>query len=533
MTLRFLIAALLFPCAALAQSRATIPVQDPAYRDIDRLIALRLVDVGLYGQRPYSLREIIRIAREARRAAESAPVSPSTRRIVERMHTRFVEPEPGGVAAASRMSLTQIVEALQLASPPRGIPDDSVGFLEAVLNPLASRRAGRTWFDGGNLAYEVRGQYDVRDRLTMVLHPRLLVAGSDANVYGSVEAASLVVPIRNVTIEAGRQPIVWGQGMEGGLMFSSSGRPLDMLRISTDLPFRGWFIKGTSPMRGSVVAAHLGPNQHFPNSFLIAYKLSGHPFTKRVELAASVLAVQGGRGAPRGTFVDHVVDLIPVLKYTVEDNRAQFSNKMAGWEYRLRLPELSGLQLYAEHAFEDMDPRRWKSTFWEDGGHIVGISLTDLGPDGAVASALEYHHTGLRFYKHGVFRSGLAFNGTLFGDPLGNQGDGGYLRASWDRGTRGRFLADVAIERRDADVYQTNSDGPNEDNFRFEMLQSVPAEWRHRLELAAQTCRGTRDITVRAGVERVRDFQFIRGAFRNNFLLGVSLSGAADACQRP
>src|SRR5207253_211970 len=89
MKLPALIAALLLPCALLAQSRATVPVQDPVYRDLDRLIALRLVEVGLYGQRPYSRREIARLTREAFSAIGHRAVSPSTRGIIERLSARF------------------------------------------------------------------------------------------------------------------------------------------------------------------------------------------------------------------------------------------------------------------------------------------------------------------------------------------------------------------------------------------------------------------------------------------------------------
>jgi hypothetical protein len=524
MKLPALIAALLIPCASLAQSRVTIPVQDPVYRDIDRLVALRLVEVGLYGQRPYSRREFARLTREAAASVQTREVSAATRGIVRRLRDRFsaeVRQLEKVESLRTGSAVMGTSELIWLSSQERAIPPDETGRVNSALNPITGGRTGREYREGGrpNLAAEPRWEFQSK-RLGAVLHPRVLKAQGETDV--TWEAASVSIPIRNLTVEAGRQPIVWGQGMEGGLMFSSSGKPLDMLRISTDLPFLGWFIKGTSPMRGSIVAAHLGRNQHFPNSYLIAYKLSGHPFTNRVELAASVLGVQGGRGAPPGSFVDHAMDLIPIFKYLLSDNTVQFSNKMAGWEYRLRIPEWSGLQLYAEHAFEDMDPRRWASTFWEDGGHILGVSLNDLGPGGAASAAWEYHRTGLRFYKHGVFLSGMTFNGTLFGDPLGNQGDGGYMRLGWDRGGTRRLGLDVALERRDGDSYRALSDGPDEDNFRFQMYQSVPAEWRSRV-IGSYRFGPAGEFAITGGFERVRDFAFVRGDNRNNYLIGVAL----------
>ena len=528
MKLRALVAALLIPSASLAQSRLTVPVQDPVYRDIDRLIALRLVEVGLYGQRPYSRREIARLTREARASIEKSEVSASTRRIVERLAAVYaadVRQLDKTERVPRQLTLATTFEGLLLSSPLRAIQPDETGSVDATINPLLDGRAGRAYRERGTAALEFTTDMQLGEAIALRLQPRSFASDDVIPSRDLFQAASVSAAIRNVTVEFGRQPIVWGQGMEGGLLFSSSGRPLDMLRISTDLPFRGWFIKGTSPMRGSIVAADLGGSQHFPHSFLIAYKLSGHPFTNRIELAASVLGVQGGRGAPKGSFKDHVQDLIPPLKYLFPDNTTQFSNKMAGWEYRLRLPELSGLQLYAEHAFEDMDPRRWGSTFWEDGGHLLGASLSDLGPEGALSATAEFHHTGLRFYKHGVFLSGMTFNGTLFGDPLGNQADGGYLRLEWDRGSVARIRLDGAIERRDGDSYRALSDGPDEDNFRFQMYQSVPAEWRYRA-MATWRTKWRRDyLTFGAGVERVHDADFVKDKRRTNFLVTAKSEG--------
>src|SRR5688572_19238397 len=159
MKLSALIAALLIPCALMAQSRVTIPVQDPVYRDIDRLIALRLVEVGLYGQRPYSRREIARLTREARAAIDKREVSASTR--------------------------------------PRGIATDGLGSVDAMIDPLLGGRAGRSYSQEENLAVEARGELHLGEGLSLRLQQRVV------NSESRLEAASAIVPVRNVTIEAG------------------------------------------------------------------------------------------------------------------------------------------------------------------------------------------------------------------------------------------------------------------------------------------------------------------------------------------
>ncbi|HET7186842.1 MAG TPA: hypothetical protein VFI52_01745, partial [Gemmatimonadaceae bacterium] len=47
--------------AAGAQETAVVPLDHPAYADIDRLIELGMLDTVIVGQRPYSRREMVRL----------------------------------------------------------------------------------------------------------------------------------------------------------------------------------------------------------------------------------------------------------------------------------------------------------------------------------------------------------------------------------------------------------------------------------------------------------------------------------------
>jgi len=297
------------------------------------------------------------------------------------------------------------------------------------------------------------------------------------------------------------------------------------VRIANDTPFYApSFLRHLGPLRATLLVADLGDYQRFPHSNVIAYKLSGNPISSRFELSASVQSEQGGRGAPAGTVWDHFEDIIPALKYLLPDNKTQFSNKMAGWEYRFRVPEWRGLQLYLEHQFDDMDPRRWRSTLWEDGGHIAGLSLANLGDGGALSGTAEFHHTGIRYYEHRVFNSGVAFDRALIGDPLGPKGDGGYLQLRWDRGGASTFTVDGAIERRSGNVYTAVSNlDVGESDFHFERLEAKPAEWRRRIVASWVLNAPNRRLTVDAGFERAANFAFVGGATRNNVLAAATL----------
>jgi hypothetical protein len=529
MRISAMLLALVLPVTLGAQATVTVPLQDPVYRDLDLLFGSGVIKTMIVGQRPYSRREIARIA-VAASTTPQRPLSARNRRILDRLLLEYapeVNALRGDTTAMRRVVLDDgRVQLLGTNSRPRAIPDDGTGGIEGDVNPLLNGRAGRVYRAGTDLALDADVSLRAARSVVFRADPRLVtsVDGSGAFAQGSLEAASLTWLFRNIVVEAGRQQFVWGQGVEGGLLGSTSGRPLDMLRIATDTPF---FLYKIGPTRGTFIIADLGPNQHFPHSNVIAYKLSGNPFVSRFELSASVLSEQGGKGAPGATFLDNLVDVIPALKYTLHSkNRGQFSNKFAGWEYRLRLPELSGLQLYAEHQFDDMDPRRWRSTLWEDGGHIFGFSLAQLGAASTVSTALEFHHTGLRYYKHSPFESGITFNRTLLGDPLGNQADGWYWRTLWDAGGATSVTFDAALERRAGDEYTATVDGepPHETNFRFVKLVNHPDEFRRRAGVTWMYRPSDRwRATASAAYERALNYAFVDGAARNGFLLSASM----------
>ena len=504
--------------ALSAQPSPRVPLTDPVYEVLDQVIGSGLVRTVIYGERPYTRREIGRIVAEASAHAKTRQVSRSTTAQLARLNARFADEK-------DRPAVQWVsADVIGLDSPSRDIPPAPVGAVAADLNPLLNGRGGRRFGQGPTFATEASTIWSLGRHLLITAQPRVALGGTGASRFAeaSMQELSVAGSLGNLVAEVGRQPLIWGPGIDGGLMLSSSGRPLDMIRVSTAAPWRApWVFKWLGLLRATGFLADLGPRQNFPNAKVAAYKLSGQ-VTSYFELAAAVLVHEGGRGAPEVSLYQRFIDLVPALKYTLPNSTVQFSNKLAGWDMRFRIPKLHGLQLYSEHVFDDMDPRRWKSTLWQDGGHVVGASLAQLGSGGGVVATAEFHHTGLRFYQHTPFTSGITFNRTLLGDPLGPQGDGGYLRFRHDGGGSTSWRLDAAVERRGGDSWGTTSDTPGDANFRFVLVQQRPAEWRQRLALQwslAPTV-GQR-FTLQTGVERVRDAGFVAGARRMNSMLGA------------
>jgi hypothetical protein len=176
--------------------------------------------------------------------------------------------------------------------------------------------------------------------------------------------------------------------------------------------------------------------------------------------------------------------------------------------------------VYAEGVVDDFDARRFHSTIFQDGGGIAGISLTCIAECGRFGVRAEYHQTGIRFYTHTDFSSGVQDNGVILGDPLGPRGLGGYLTLDGESSRFGTLALSGAYEVRSGNRYGSTVTDAHGDGFRFVQVEHHPGEHRARaMTTWTPTSRGSR-MTWRAtlGVEHVTNFDFVEGRSRTNVL---------------
>ncbi len=510
MRLFFAFVALLITLRTLnAQRSSVVPLSDPVYRAIDRLMARGLVDTIIVGQRPFSRGEVSRIVGEARahleRGRDGLARDHAIERLLDDLSRRFETPPAPRVAYTGRLDLL----AVTTNERPRAIPADTgLGGVDAVIAPLGQRvspAAGRDALDGSTVALELRNELAAGSRATFVAHGRW--RGSTDPAFSGERALSIVelsarVRASNVVASIGRAPLVWGQSRQS-LFLSNNARALDMIWLGTDHP---WRLPGVLEPLGSAAlsffAADLGRRQYFPHTKLLGYKVSLTP-TRTFELGVSALDFVGGRGAPHASGGKVLENLF--LRPFFPVRGFQFSNEMLGLEARLGLPSLGGTQIYWEMNLDDFDWSRVKSSLWtDDAGQVFGVRL----PEAPLAITLEFHHTGTRFNRHQQFLSGPTVDRVLVGDPLGPDASGGYAFVEWKD-----FGVELATEVYRADQY-TIVQPP----MRFLLLERRPRERRHRAMVTAR--RGTA-LTVQAGIERVSGFEFVRGSTRTQAILAV------------
>ena len=482
------------------------------------------------GQRPWSWREIQRLVEEARAGlAALEPAGGAVRagflaEVVERLRRR-VE-----ARVASRAGLDGgLLELAWLESPPRpSVPDNGLGGIEADLNPLAQYRDGRGYGDGVTAALEAGASFEVAPWLSLQARPRLAASsGSLAPTDASEESTAIElrqatarVLVGNLALSLGREPVFWGPGGGAGLLVSRNPGALDLLQLSSDAPFRfpGPF-RGLGPARLSAFAADLGEDREFPGALLFGGKLSVLPH-RNLELGVAVLNLQGGEGAPEASLGERIADLLIVPDLFVSDDYL-FSEKIAGGDVRLRLPELAGLELYLEGALTDFDLRRAGQTFWMEAAYQAGLHLARLGECGASALRVEAYHTGVRFYRHHFYVSGLTLRRRVIGSALGPDGRGASLE--WVHQGRGALTLAAAFEERSGDSYVILNE-PFEHNIVRE--EDRPDERRFRLGAAWETLEPWRGLHLglEAGLERVTAFDHVGGEARTNGLVLARLS---------
>ncbi|HTJ22007.1 MAG TPA: capsule assembly Wzi family protein [Gemmatimonadaceae bacterium] len=506
--------------SAASQASPFVPPSESIYADIDLLVTTGLIDRIAVGARPYTRAEIGRLLAEARRNVQGRGATADwAAPIIDRDIARYGEGPARAIDVAS-------LEVARLSSPYRSIPADPNGSIDAEINPLAARRGGRTLVDGETAAIETMHSASLGGHVAVSVAPRVTFEKDRdrARASGTIQAANATFQFGNLVTEVGRDYAVFGPSPGGGLILSTNAAALDMVRLSMQRPaaLPGWF-RRVGPLHAMLLVADLGSeHQNHAHAKLVGYRMSIAPH-RNFEFGVQVLDETGGRGAPGASFGDRVLDAIPPIDAWRTGSDFQFSNKLAGIDARWRKPDWAGLELYLDGAIDDMDTRRFRSSLMEDGGVIGGVSMSCLVGCGRLRVRAEYHQTGIRYYTHTDFASGLQSRGTMLGDPLGPRGLGGYLSLETSgRGER-QFAVSSAYEVRSGNLYASEGQGSHSADFRFVQVEHHPAERRARiLATWTSTWRGNRTATVvSAGVERTTNFAFA-GGDRTNALVRVA-----------
>ena len=532
-------------CGVSAQATVNVPLDHPAYAELDVLRAAGLVAESSAGQQPYSRLEFARLTRAALARADAQPgqdrrdsvLRSREREALSLLESRFSEeieclrgvedPEASRVPVCDEPGLTLRPRLLRgditrLSSPWRvvptvySLPSDNI---DARLNPLVDEQLGRSVVDGWTTGIEAGFEARVGRYVTAYAHPRvsrLTPRGASSDTRVTWHQVYLRSVVGNLAVEIGRDHRFSGQGAAAGTIISLNPRGFDMILASNDRPFYlPWVLEALGPASMLVMAADLGSNRDIEDAllFLIRASIRPHP---SFEIGFSNLNVQGGEGAPTGDFLDRVVDvLVPGIQLP------QFSEKLVGVDARWTLPK-PGVELYMEFTNTDPDFRRFAQAVTNEAAWLVGASMPSFGPEGRWSFRTEWRRNGFRPYTHHQYTSGLTLDSLVLGSPMGPAASGVAGQVGWS-GTTHRFMLDGAWERYSGDTYSNISD-PETGRLSWVKTADNPDEIRYRLE-ATWTRQSTEKRvrpSVRIGWESVDRFAF-GDQGRTNWVAAVTL----------
>lgn len=523
----------LFPATVFARLNVSVTQNPALYQILDALTAFGLIDDQILGQRPYSKTEVLRLIDEAQKnlpRIQGTMIEP--RAMILLRQIRHFLPRDG--SEEKKFNVTPLqqfsLQYLYLDSPYRAVPANvGLGRIDALVNPLVAYYGGRPYQDGQNFVYEMGQAIHISRHFDIAGQPQFFfekpaASGAQDILQWNFDHLYLRSEFANIGIQIGRDQLVWGIDPEGGSVYSTDARGIDMFKLSNISPFHlPWIFKYLGKMDATFIFGVLGNDQYFPHPYMTAYKLSLLPH-KNFEWAFTYALISGGEGSPSTSFGSRVEDAlwgyIPNLfggDSPTSNQDAFASNRVGGFEFLLRIPKWRGTQIYYEVTLEDFNIPQYQ--FIHESTNRVGIFIPRFSADGRKSLRLEYKNSGFLPYRHDQFASGWTHHQKLMGDELGPDAQGVYLRYGYHPTFYFQNELGFAWEQRDSDLYrlppsgavQRAANNPDETRYRFWSRM----RWRHS---------DLFEMALNVGYERVRQFNFTPGNDRNNFLTDLKLT---------
>lgn len=528
----FFVVCLVSPIHLNAYSTTNVPIDDPVYRDIDKLVAAGLVKDVIYGQRPWSRGEIARIINVATTRFETIknPMAPTYQEvsliiyiedILQKLHRNYQEELKQEITFHPLEELR--IDYTFLKSPSRSFPLNGLEQIDGLLNPLIAYQEGHNFVEGHQLSFETVHRTHLSKYFSFYVNPRfeILFPKTDSHqIKPILQKLYGTFTFKNLQIEAGRDSIIWGQGEFGGGLLSNNARPLDMIRVGGISPFfLPSFLKYFGPSQFNFFVANLGPEREFPYTYLVGGMGTIKPFSS-FEFSIGQTLTLGGEGSPSVNVPEAFEEFFGIIS---RENGKNVSNRLTTIQGRLTLPMLRNTQIYQEFIIDDIFKKSYLNTLKDTVYYITGLYIPRLTHSGSTDLRLEFKHFSGLAYRHDPFVSGYTLNQKLLGDEMGPDSSSFSAKVNIDIDEYFCIPIHFNYEIRDSDRYEAEHDGT--DTVGFFKTKNNPTEKRYRLQtgLLWETQKLLR-TEFKFGYEYVDNFNFDITSSRNNFLGSLRIS---------
>lgn len=288
---------------------------------------------------------------------------------------------------------------------------------ERLEQGLNARVAGASWVEAGGV-------------LAAYAHPEFLI-GPDHESGRLVEG---YLKARGGFLEmlAGRQPLWWGPGFHGSMLFSNNALGLDMVRLQTanqiELP---WLLRYLGPLKFQGFFGQFEAEREFPHAKITGVRVDLAPFPW-LELGAARSIMFAGKGRPKLNAYEWPRVLVfgnrtgsETSKYT-GDNRFQVDLSLRFADVGKYLPLTRDAEFYIDFGWDDT----CCGTFYAPlkPGAIVGLYLPNLFMSPDTTFRVEYSNSSSFQFTHSIWRDGYVRKGHVLSDFEGTAGEDLFFR---------------------------------------------------------------------------------------------------------
>ncbi|EKD41289.1 MAG: hypothetical protein ACD_73C00776G0001 [uncultured bacterium] len=342
---------------------------------------------------------------------------------------------------------------------------------------MAFFKEGRDYVDGAQYNISSRHWLELSPYFNLSVAPRIQFEFPHNKPLDQdqffVDELQATAQFKNVRLSVGRAPLVLGQSSYGGFILSTNARAVDQIILSNDHPFRfPWIFKYLGDQKLVAYFGTLGPEYSFKNTLLSGYKWTLKPLNNW-EMGLSNVMTIGGEGAPSFGALDFIGDF---AGFSGTSNSV--SNRILGFDTRVGIPKLNGLEIYAEAFWDDKTFKSLKRTLIDTSEYKLGFYLPTLTSNGRLSGRLELKYVSELFYRHSQFQSGYTLNNEILGDPLGPDGKSVDVNFDYAWNNKAQSQLKLTYITSDSNTYSNTgnsinktADGLKETHFMFGLNQ--------------------------------------------------------------
>ena len=286
--------------------------------------------------------------------------------------------------------------------------------------------------DGFSMRLRPRSWATFWRHLALYIEPELLLRTDpifgEEIVEADLHKGYLKVDYANLELALGRDTLWWGPASQGDLVLSNNAPPLELLKLSTPLPFRlPWLYNELGEWQVAYFVARLEADRVIPHTLLSGLRLTLQPasFLQFGFTNAFQAFGEGGISLAPLDFVSK--HFIPAL-----DDDEDSVNGIFAYDIVLSLPFIRDMTFLKSVKF-----------YWQrgndnvrdvqgilGGGNILG-GVIDGGRWDLRVEFAETQDAGAVWYTHSTYRSGFAFKQFILGHPIGGAAESLFARATY------------------------------------------------------------------------------------------------------